>query len=106
MNKKTTIENLYKNSATETSPKNLDNLILKQAKANCDRQSNKPKIMNRTWLYGLSTAAVFVIGLSMIINLQTINGQAILPEELNISLLKNESIKPLAPKKVIRKKFL
>jgi hypothetical protein len=103
MNKKTTIENLYKKSATETSPNDLDSLILAQAKANCDKQIKKPKTMNRTWLYGLSTAAVFVMGLSMIINLQTINDQAILPEELNIPLLKNETVKPSASKKVARK---
>lgn len=65
------IDNLYKKSADESSPVELDNLILNQAKLSCETKNTKPK--QRRWLYSLATAAVFVMGFSMIINLQNID---------------------------------
>jgi hypothetical protein len=101
MNKKTTIENLYKKSATESSPKDLDNLILAQAKANCNKKFNKSRVVNRTWLYGLSTAAVFVMGMTMIINLQSVNDQAMLPIELENSISQSKPQKSTTIKKAV-----
>jgi hypothetical protein len=103
MNKKNTIENLYKKSATESSPKDLDNLILAQAKANCNKKFNKSRIVNRTWLYGLSTAAVFVMGMTMIINLQSVNDQAMLPIELENSINQSNPQKSITIKKAVTK---
>ena len=101
MKNKTTIENLYKKSATETSPKDLDSLILAQAKADCNKKFNKSRIVKRSWLYGFSTAAAFVMGLTMIINLQTVNDQAMLPIELENSINQNKPQKSTAIKKAV-----
>lgn len=99
MNTKITIDKLYKHSATEKTPKDIDNIILSQAKAHCDKNFNQRRIIRRSWLYGLSTAAVFVMGLSMIINLQTFNDQAQVPKNLEDSIYQYELNKPVAPAK-------
>lgn len=71
------IDNLYKKSSSETTPKALDDLILNAAKQSCEP---KAKAKSRTWMMPFATAAVFVMGLSMIINLQDTQSELQIPE--------------------------
>lgn len=69
---KNSIDNLYKKGAMDTSPTALDNLIINQAKQSCEAHIVTTK-KSRRWLYSLSTAAVFVMGFSVVFNLQNQN---------------------------------
>ena len=68
------IENLYKKGSTESTPVALDNFILNAAKQSCeDKPINKSQ--PRGWLYALSTAAVLVMGVTVVFNLQDQNSE-------------------------------
>ncbi len=73
------IEKLYKSGSNESTPKALDNLILNAAKQSCETHSatKKPK----KWLYMLSTAAIIVMGFSVVFNLQNQNAEMTAPPE-------------------------
>ena len=71
MNNKNQIENLYRKNSKESSPLDLDNLILNQAKQSC-KKTNQSKTLKR-WLYALPTAAVLMISFTVVINLQNQN---------------------------------
>ena len=70
-----TLENLYQNSKKESSPVSLDNLIIAAAKQSCETQKpqTKSNTAKKRWYYAISTAAVMVLGISMIINIQNPN---------------------------------
>ncbi|MCF6287644.1 MAG: hypothetical protein L3J53_00215 [Proteobacteria bacterium] len=65
------LEHLYKTTSNQTSPSTLDDFILNQAKQSC--QPTITKVKPRKWLYPVATAAVFVMGFTVIFNLQDIN---------------------------------
>ncbi|VAW37542.1 hypothetical protein MNBD_GAMMA01-1474 [hydrothermal vent metagenome] len=72
------IDNLYKKTTSESTPAALDNFILNQAKQSCKKataKASKPKAKIKRWGYSLATAAVFVMGFSMIFNLQNVTQQ-------------------------------
>ncbi|MBL4661500.1 MAG: hypothetical protein JKY19_14170 [Alcanivoracaceae bacterium] len=89
------IEDLYKKSQDESSPLTLDNLILSQAKQSCTPQKKPQKFKRKSWLFGLSTAAVMVMSFSIIINLQNESKQIttqpeymdIQQEEMNLEVM-------------------
>lgn len=62
------IEDLYHKGQHEKSPTDLDNLILNAATKSCEETQVPSK--RKTWLYALPTAAVVIMSLSMILNLQ------------------------------------
>ncbi len=71
-NNDNSIDNIYTKTKNERSPASLDDLILSHAKESC-KSSNPVTVKNRNWMYSLATAAVFVMGFSIILNLQNIN---------------------------------
>ena len=84
------IEEFYNKGSNESTPTALDNLILNAAKQSCEGKltTRKPK----KWLYMLSTAAVLVMGISVVFNLQTQNTEiTTFPESLDYSIQKEDS---------------
>ena len=84
------IEKLYKKGSNESTPKALDNLILNAVKQSCEGKltTRKPN----KWLYMLSTAAVLVMGISVVFNLQNQNTEMTAsPESLDYSIQKEDS---------------
>ncbi len=79
------LENLYKKGSNESTPTALDNLILKAAKQSCKQSTAKTR--PRQWLYLLSTAAVLVLGVNVVFNLQNENAEMkVSPESINTSI--------------------
>ncbi len=73
------LENLYQKSRKETSPQALDDIILKAAKQSCEKNPKKHPIQR--WFLPVASAAVFVMGFTLILNLQNSNTEfATLPE--------------------------
>lgn len=70
--KNNSIGDLYKKGATESTPILLDNLILNHAKQSCKTKTSIPNPTRRL-AYPVATAAVLILGLSVIFNLQNIN---------------------------------
>ncbi len=100
-----TIEKLYQRNNKESSPAELDHLILAAAKQSCEKESDRKKTK---WIYALPTAAVVMLSLSLIINLQnenqTINTMPVFdvesPELETLSKTKEKSlIKKETPKR-------
>ena len=82
------LENLYKKGSNESTPTALDNLILNAAKQSCKQSTAKTR--PRQWLYLLSTAAVLVLGINVVFNLQNENAEMkVSPESINTSLETN-----------------
>ncbi len=83
------IENLYKKGSNESSTASLDNLILNAAKQSCEENTSTEG--SRKWLYLLSTAAVLVMGISVVFNLQNQNSEMkVSPESLDFSIIKED----------------
>ncbi len=79
------LENLYKKGSSESTPTALDNLILNAAKQSCKQSTAKTR--PRQWLYLLSTAAVLVMGVNVVFNLQNENAEMkVSPESINTSI--------------------
>jgi hypothetical protein len=82
------IENLYTKDSNESSPIALDNLILNAAQQSCKKSTRRP----RKWLYLLSSAAVLVMGITVVFNLQNQNSEMkVAPESLDYGILKEDS---------------
>lgn len=79
------LENLYKKGSNESTPTALDSLILNAAKQSCKQSTAKTR--PRQWLYLLSTAAVLVMGVNVVFNLQNENAEMkVSPESINTSI--------------------
>ena len=72
MSKDKTIDDLYKKTNTEKTSLDLDNLILTAAKQSCEPIKIR-KSQPRKWYFAVSTAAVLVLGFSMILNVRNPN---------------------------------
>ncbi len=84
---KNSIENLYKKGSNESPPIALDNLILNAAQQSCDKSTRRP----RKWLYLLSSAAVLVMGITVVFNLQNQNSEIkVSPESSGFSIIKED----------------
>lgn len=90
------IEDLYQQGTQEQPPASLDNLILNTAKKSCEKIQTPRK--RRTWMYVLPSAAVVIMSLSVIINLQHENEARIeQPTIETIPVPKAISQKPTEP---------